>query len=50
MIDERLKNLEGRSRRNFLRWATAAERARRLIAIADPRFREELERGLRDGR
>lgn len=29
-----------------LRWATAAERARRLIAIADPRFREELERGL----
>jgi hypothetical protein len=24
MIDERLKNLEGRSRRNFLRWATAA--------------------------
>lgn len=29
-----------------MRWATAAGRARRLIAIADPRFREELARGL----
>lgn len=41
MIDERLKNLEGRSRRNFLRWATAAgaalalDRARVLDVISD---------------
>lgn len=41
MIDERLKNLEGRSRRNFLRWATAAgaalalDRSRVLDVISD---------------
>ncbi len=41
MIDERLKNLEGRSRRNFLRWASAAgaalalDRARVLDVISD---------------
>jgi hypothetical protein len=41
MIDQRLKNLEGRSRRNFLRWATTAgavlalDRAKVLDVVAD---------------
>ncbi len=41
MIDQRLKNLEGRSRRHFLRWATtlgavlAVERSKVLQVIAD---------------
>ncbi|MEZ4293550.1 MAG: hypothetical protein R3B70_01140 [Polyangiaceae bacterium] len=41
MVDDRLKNLEGRSRRNFLRWATAAgaalavDRANVLNVISD---------------
>ncbi len=41
MVNEKLKNLEGRSRRNFLRWATAAgaavalDRSKVLDVIAD---------------
>ncbi len=41
MVNDRLKNLEGRSRRNFLRWATAAgallalDRSKVLDVVAD---------------